>query len=176
MINYYCILSFLIVSFTTNQDQKIELHLIINNSESFGIEQVAIRYKKDTITNLVSDKNDVFIIPRKLISDSNDYDVILTSLIGNGIYLTTLNTFSPDKIEISLPRTYQMRFGRAICPKCQKIKDVYRITHSEAPIMVRKIVNGDTIYSPIYRRSYSQGDVYSDFDPKWYCKKDDIFY
>lgn len=176
MINFYSILSFLIVSFTTTQDQMIELQLMINTSESFGIEQVTIRNKKDTIANLVSDKNGVFIIPRKLISNSNDYDVILTSLIGNGIYLTTLNTFSPDKFKISLPRTYQMSFGRALCPKCQKIKNVYRITHSEAPIMVRKIANGDTIYSPIYKRSYSKGDVYSDFDPKWYCKKDDIFY
>ena len=173
---YKYLFSFLLIGFIPTQDRQIELHLIINTSQSSEIEQITIKNQKETVINLVSDKNGVFKIPRKILTDSNNYDVILTSMVGNGTYLATINAFSSDKIEISLPRNYQMRFGRAICPKCQKTKDVYKITHSEAPIMVQHIKNGDTTYSPIYKRTYSMGDVYGELDPKWYCKKDDIYY
>jgi hypothetical protein len=70
-----------------------------------------------------------------------------------------------------------MQLCKAICPKCKRINKVYEVVYTDPPIVSRKIVHGDTIYSPLVNgKYYMDTDVTNDLDPKWYCEHDDILY
>src|SRR5664280_2566066 len=120
-----CMLSFLCTG--SILDQQIEIRLNVKIPQTNGIEQITIKNKAETIKILYSNKEGVFQFPRSILKESKNYDIFLTSIGTTGMYLITLTISSPDKIEITLPKDYQMRFGRAVCPKCSKIKDVYKI-------------------------------------------------
>jgi hypothetical protein len=173
------IFTFLLIGLTSfvGDCQDIKIHLIHIDSKEFCIDQITIKHKDETVALVMADKEGFVNISSTLRKDSTEYDLFLTSLGVKGTYLTTIDSKTSGLIEISLPKIYKMRFGKAVCPKCGRINNVYKAVYCEAPIVVMKIVKEDTIYSPIYKgRYYMTSDVTNNLDPKWYCKEDDILY
>ena len=159
------------------KDQQIEIKLIYTGTNKVGVEQITIQKHKNIIARITTDSKGVGCISRDLLNDLSDYDLYLTSMGVMGTYLTTINAKTSGVIEIILPKTYQMKLGKAICPKCHRINNVFKAIYSDPPIRVRKIIKRDTIYSPIFKgRYYMPTDVSNEFDPHWYCKKDDLLF
>ena len=170
-------ISIALTSFGFDNKPQIEIRLINKNHNDFGFEQITIKSKKEIVSRIMSDKDGIVNISPNLLRDSVDYDLFLTTIGVNGTYLTTINSKTTGIIEITLPKTYNMRLGKAICPKCKKINKVYKALYTDPPIVTRKIVNGDTVYSPIVNgKYYMDTDVTNDLDPRWYCERDDILY
>jgi hypothetical protein len=160
-----------------DDSQNIQIHLIYTGTNNSGFDQITIQHNKVIVAKIMTDKDCYAYIPQSLIKDSADYDLYLTTIGVNGTYLATIDCKLTGLIEIILPKTYKMRFGKAICPKCGKTNKVIKAIYSEAPIVVRKVVKGDTIYSPIYKsRYYMNTDVTNNLDPKWYCERDNLLY
>jgi hypothetical protein len=169
--------SITLYSFGFDNKEIIEIRLILNKTYGVGLEQITIKSKKEIISRINSDKDGLVTISRNIMKDSIDYDLYLTSLGVEGTYLTTINSKTTGTIQITLPKQYKMRTGKAICPKCNKISKVYKVIYTDPPIVVIKVVRGDTVYSPIFRgKYYMDTDVTNDLNPKWYCEKDDILY
>jgi hypothetical protein len=170
-------ISIALTSFGFDSKPQIEIRLINKNHNDFGFEQITIKNRKEIVSRIRADKDGIVKISPDLIRDSVDYDLFLTSIGVNGTYLTTINSKTIGIIEIILPKTYDMRLGKAICPKCKKINKVYKAVYTDPPIVTIKIVNGDTIYSHIVNgKYYMDTDVTNDLDPRWYCERDDIMY
>ncbi len=170
-------ISIALTSFGLDNKQQIQIRLINKSHCDFGFEQITIKNKKEIVSRIMSDKDGIVKIPPGLLRDSVDYDLFLTTIGVNGTYLATINSKTTGLIEITLPKTYEMRFGKAICPKCKKINKVYKAVYTDPPIVTRKIFNGDTIYSPIVNgKYYMNTDVTNDLDPRWYCERDDILF
>jgi hypothetical protein len=173
------IFAFILIGLTSivGDCQDIKIHLIHTDSNDFGYDQITIQNKKSNIVNIVADKDGFVYISRTLFKDSIDYDLFLTTIGVKGTYLTTINSKTNGLTEISLPKAYKTRLGKAICPKCSKINKVSKIIYYDAPIAIMKIAKGDTIYSPNYKnRLYRSSEVPGKLDPKWYCKRDDIYF
>jgi len=146
------------------------------DSYSNGFDQITIQNKKEIVARIMTDKNGLATISRDIIKDLINYDLFLTSIGVSGTYLTTINS-KTKFVEISLPKKYKIRLGKAVCPKCGKTNKVIKVSYSDTPIFVRKIVNGDTIMSPIYKDRYYMGtDVTNNLDPLWYCERDDLLF
>ena len=146
-----------------------------NTAWTKGIDQILIKNKHSIVSKILSDTNGVFIIPRSIISFNNSYDVTLLSIGMIENYLLTINSNSKDTITFSMPKKYVLRGGYAECPKCHRSNKVCKI--STEPILIRKIINRDTVYSPISKRTYYSGtDVWHEFNPLWYCKRDSILF
>lgn len=157
--------------------QDIKIHLRHTDTNKICVDQITMQHANEIVAKVMTDKDGFVYISSSLRKDSTDYDLFLTTLGVKGTYLTTIDSKTSGSIEISLPKIYKMRFGRAICPKCGRTNKVCKAIYSEAPIVVMKILKGDTIYSPIYKgKYYMDSDVTNNLDPKWYCKNDDILY
>lgn len=140
-----------------------------------GIDELTIRCNKNIVLSVNTDINGIAKIPKEIIIEGYKYDLSLTSIGISENFLTTIESKQEDTLFISLPKKYAMSFGYAICPKCKRSKHVCRI--STEPILIQNIQNGDTIYSPIYKRTYYLGSSVSNaFNPLWYCKKDSIMF
>jgi len=164
-------------SLCQDKAQQIEVKLNFGGTNKIGVEQITIKRYKETISKIMTDNHGIVYISRNLLKDVIDYDLYLTSIGVNGTYLTTINSKTIGVVEISLPKKYQMRFGKAICPRCHTTRYVLETIYTDPPIRVRKIIKGDTIYSPISNgRYYMPTDVINELDPQWYCKKDDILF
>jgi len=165
------------VKCNAEKGQQIEVKLIFTGTNKISVEQITIQKHKDIIARIITDSKGVGYISRDLINDLSDYDLFLTSKGVMGTYLTTINAKTSGVVEIILPKTYQMRLGKAICPKCQRTNNVFKAIYTDPPIRVRKTIKGDTIYSPIFKgRYYMPTDVSNELDPHWYCKKDDLLF
>jgi hypothetical protein len=171
------VISMALTSFGFNSKPQIEIRLVYKNPNDLGIGQITIKSKKEIVSRIMSDKDGIVKISPDLFKDSVDYDLFLTTIGVNGTYLATINSKTTGIIEITLPKTYDIRLGKALCPKCRKINKVYKAVYTDPPIVTRKVVNGDTVYSPIVNgKYYMDTDVTNDLDPKWYCERDDILY
>ncbi len=138
-----------------------------------GIDEITIRYNGVIIKKYLTDTNGIVRIPKSLLLKADNYDISLTSIGIQENYLTSINHDVKDTVLVMLPKIYKFKFGYAICPKCNKSNKVCKI--STEPILVRTIVKGDTLYSPIHKRTYYIGtDVWHEFNPIWYCKHDSI--
>lgn len=177
-MKYAFIIIILTISLTNlfSQDYIIKLSYKKTDDNSIwngGLDVLTIKQNQKIIRSVISDTTGIVKIPRSIIESGNDYDIFLTSIGVIENYLTTINKSASDTVFIKLPKTYNLRFGYAICPKCYKSNKVCKI--STEPILIVKIVNGDTTYSPIDKRTYYSGtDVWHDFNPNWYCKRDSI--
>jgi hypothetical protein len=170
-------ISIALFSFRFENQEHIEIRLILNKPHESEFEQITIKNKKEIISRINSDKDGLVSISRTIMKDFKDYDLYLTTIGVNGTYLTTINSKTTTPIQINLPKKYIMRLGKAICPKCNKISKVFKVAYNDPPIVVIKIEQGDTVYSPIFKgKYYMDTDVTNDLDPKWYCEKDDILY
>ncbi|MDI9868929.1 hypothetical protein [Flectobacillus roseus] len=83
---------------------------------------------------------------------------ILYSGIAWGRYLRHIKPLSVETtdLQIDLANNYKKNvFGIAICPKCIKTNQVYKIRYSDAPVYTMQVNNkGDTTYSPIHYGIY----------------------
>ena len=144
-----------------------------NTAWTAGIDEITIRQNRKIIKKIITNSDGIGKIPKAILIDSKNYDLSLTSIGIQENYLITINKSIIDTIFIRFPKDYRMRFGYAICPICNKANAVCKI--SMEPILVRTIVEGDTILSPIFKRTYYLGtDVGHEFNPNWYCKRDSI--
>tara|TARA_R110001592_G_scaffold341791_1_gene631144 strand:+ start:812 stop:1357 length:546 start_codon:yes stop_codon:yes gene_type:complete len=171
------VISIALTSFGFENKQEIEIRLIYKNHNDIGFDQITIKNRKEIVSRVDSDIDGILKIPTDLLIDSVNYDLFLTSIGVNGTYLTTINSKTTGIIEITLPKAYDMRMGKAICPKCKNINKVYKAVYNNPPIVTIKVVNGDTIYSPISNgKYYMDTDVTNELDPRWYCERDDLKY
>ena len=138
-----------------------------------GIETISLKRNHAVITTVNSDTNGIFIIHNENIPCNQSFDIFLTSIGMLENYLMTVNMLNNDTLSISLPKKYTLRSGFAICPKCHRSDKVCKL--SSEPILIMRIIKGDTIYSPIDKRIYYTGSsLWHEFDPQWYCKRDSI--
>ena len=156
--------------------QDIKVHIVHSTNDGSYVDQITMKNNKKVLDKILTDKNGFATISSSMVSDSVEYDLYLTSIGVRENYVTTINAKTNRLLEIQLPKKYKMRFGKAICPKCNRINKVVKVVYCEAPIVVLKVAKGDTIFSPIYRHKYYMPDVTSNLDPKWYCEKDDLLF
>lgn len=156
--------------------QDIQIRLINKEAYGNGINQITIQNNRKIVARIMTDTNGVATISKGIIKDFSNYDLFLTTIGEGGTYLTTINS-KTKMVEIVLPKKYKMRLGIAVCPKCRKTNRVIKVSYSSAPILERKIANGDTAMSPIYKGRYYMGtDVTNSLGPLWYCERDELLF
>lgn len=141
-----------------------------------GIDELTIKTKGRVIEKIFTDKNGIGTIRKDSIKKYKEIDIFLTSIGIEELYLETIENSTIDRWEINIPTYHKMKFGRAVCPKCKKIDQVFKAIYGDGQILTLKIGDkGDTTYSNISGRSYYMGTcVTNDLNPLWHCERDKI--
>jgi hypothetical protein len=104
-----------------------------------------------------------------------EYDIFLSMIGVDENYLTTIKKESCQQTDFVFPKKYDVKFGFARCPKCQKRDKVYKLVYGNEQLVTVNIHKKDTTYSPMVGREYYMGTcVTSDFNPEWHCERDKI--
>ena len=109
-----------------------------------------------------------------------DGDLFYKGIGVNGeTFIQTLKLTSSDTIylTIEIPKQYEKKWGRAVCPKCHKHDQTLPIEYGLGSAIVVRYIdkNRDTTYLPYNKKKYFDGnDVTSELDPKYFCKRDNI--
>lgn len=168
-------------AFTSKSDKVITGKLYSsNNPQYYSIENIFVILRSNNIafdTVRTNEKGEFWAT----VPDGRTTNIdILYSGIGFGIvYLQNIKKLSADttNLQIDLAAKYKKNFfGTAVCPKCRKADEVYKIRYGDAPVYtVRTNDNGDTSYSPIHNGVYEAGTCISVAQSaQWYCKRDKI--
>jgi len=108
--------------------------------------------------------------------NEKSFDFFCTGVGLDTLLIASYATFESDDLEDTffVPAIVKKNsIGETICPKCGKADGVYKIVHSLAPIVTRKIEkNGDTTYSPIFKHTYQDDCING--GAKFYCGRDKI--
>lgn len=140
-----------------------------------GIDKLTVKNNNKVVGDFITDTTGMTIIPETLINKYADLDIFLTSIGVDTNYLVTITKQSSDSVLILLPKQYKGKFAK--CPKCGKSDKVYQTIYGLEQIVTMNIVDGDTVYSPMIDRKYYMGScIYHEFNPKFYCDRDGIFY
>jgi hypothetical protein len=172
---------FLTLAFSNKSDKKIIGKLYSSDNPLFySVENIFVILRSDNKafdTVRTNDKGEFSaIIP----SDKQKNIDILYSGIGFGtVYLRHIKQLSADttNLQIDLANNYKKNFfGTAICPKCSRTNQVYKIRYGDTPVYTMQVnENGDTAYSPIHNGVYEAGTcVSSAQSARWYCNRDRI--
>jgi hypothetical protein len=172
---------FLTLAFSNKSNRKITGKLYSSeNPQFYAVENIFVILRSDNKafdTVWTNDKGEFSaVIP----SDKQNSIDILYSGIGFGtVYLRFIKQLSQDttNLQIDVINTYRKNtFGTAICPKCTKTNQVYKIRYGDAPVYTLLINDkGDTTYSPIHNGVYEAGScVSSAQSARWYCNRDKI--
>lgn len=150
-----------------------------NKTPVLGI-LIEIRVDTTVIAKTTTDKFGAFKVS---VSTSKEFDIYFC---GVGTHQTFVQSVPPtDKDSVlmlfKMPKDYIMKFGRAYCPKCKKhdMTLPIRFTSPTTEVFVKIDSNGDTIRTNYDRKYYYEGSggcIGSEFDPKYYCKRDKIKY
>lgn len=175
------ILALTILAFTTKNDSIIVGRIFSSNLPQFySVENIFVILRSDNKafdTVQTNDKGEFSVI---VPSDKQKKLDILYSGIGFGtIYLKHIKHLSADttNLPINLANIYKKNiFGTAICPKCNRTNQVYKIRYGDAPVYTLQINDsGDTTYSPIHNGIYEAGTCVSSVQSaRWYCDRDKI--
>ena len=175
------ILALTLLAFMT-KDERIIMGKIYssNNPQFYSVKNVFVILRCDNkpfdtvLTNSTGDFS--IIIP----NDKQKNIDILYSGIGFGtVYLKRIEQLSADKtnLQIDLADNYKKNiFGKAICPKCNKTNQVFKIRYGDAPVYAFRVSkNGDPVFSPIHNGVYEAGTCVSSAQSgQWYCDRDKI--
>lgn len=102
-------------------------------------------------------------------------DLYLTSIGVDANYLITLNADFKDTIIVRLPKEYKGNYPK--CPKCNKSDKVFKTVYGLEQIVSFRIEKGDTIYSPKVGKKYYMGScIDNEFNPRYFCDRDSLFY
>jgi len=175
------ILALTIFAFTTKSDKIITGKIYsTDNPQFYNVENIFVILRSDNKpfdTVQTNNKGEFLaIIP----SDKQKKIDILYSGIGFGtVYLKHIKQLSADttNLQIDLANKFKKNiFGKAICPKCNKSNQVYKIRYGDAPVYTFRVSeNGDTTYSPIHNGVYEAGTCVSSAQSgQWYCGRDKI--
>jgi len=81
------------------------------------------------------------------------------------------------KIAIQLPKTYEKKLGKAVCPKCNKTDQTVpiRFGMGSAMLVTHIDLDGNKILLPYDKDNYYAGScLTSHIDPQYFCKRDEI--
>jgi len=173
------ILTILTLGFTTLKKETIFIGTVTTDTKN-----------KDKILGLyIEFRIDTVVIARNNIQQDGTFKLSTTAdkefdiyYRGIGVGDTYVQTVKPtDKDTVSLtfkvPKNYKKHFGKVNCPKCNKHDQTVPIRYGLGSAIVIQHVDskGDTTYTPYDKKNYFDGGcVTSDFDPKYFCKRDKI--
>lgn len=172
---------FTIFMYAESDTSTVVIGKLIFSDNELPIENIAIlkiEIRDDSNYYKVSEvKNGNFSF--EVSNDKSKFDLFYSGIgINERVFLEEVFIGDRDTIFLSyqLPKQYELGLLRKPkCTKCRDKKHVIALVYD--PVTFMKIENGDTIKSQIFDNKYHiQTDVGSKFDPKWYCKKDSIFF
>ena len=177
------ILALTFLAFTTKSDRIIAGKIYSsNNPQFYSVENIFVILRCDNKPFDTVRTNDKGEFSAFIPSDKQKKIDILYSGIGFGtVYLKHIKQLSVDttNLEFDLANKYKKSvFGTAVCPKCNKTNQVYKIRYGDAPVYTFGVNdNGDTTYSPIHNGVYEAGTCVSTAQSaQWYCDRDKIEY
>lgn len=167
------------------------LGFITPKKETIFIGTVTTDYKnKENIFGLyIEFRIDSLVIARNIIQQDGTFKISTTAdkefdiyYCGIGVGDTYLQTFKPtskDTVSITfkIPKNYKKKYGKAVCPKCNKKDQTIPIRYGWGSAIVIQHINskGDTANTPYYKKNYYDGGcVTSYIDPKYFCERDKI--
>jgi hypothetical protein len=173
----------LTLAFSNKSDRKITGKLYSSdNPQFYSVEHIFVILRSDNKAFDTVRTNEKGEFSVTIPSNKQKKIDILYSGIGFGtVYLRHIKQLSADttNLQIDLANNYKKNiFGTAICPKCNKTNQVYKIRYGDAPVYTLKINdNGDTTYSSIHNGVYQASTcVSSRQSAQWYCDRDKIEY
>ena len=175
------ILTLTLFAFTSKSDKVIIGKIYSSDHPQFySVENIFVILRSDNKPFDTVRTNDKGEFSANIPSDKRNKIDILYSGIGFGtIYLRHIKQLSADttNLQIDIANDYKRNiFGTAVCPKCNKTNQVYKIHYGDAPVYTFRVNdNGDTSYSPIHNGVYEAGTcVSSAQSARWYCDRDKI--
>ena len=173
-------ISFLFLGLTNQRETIIKGTVKTENANkknNVGLLQLELRENSLVKGQTIIQMDGTFIMRAKL---DKDADLFYKGIGINGeVFIQTLQQTSSDTIflTIEIPKNYTKKWGKAVCPKCNKQDQTLPIKYGlGSAILVRHIdKNRDTTYLPYNNKKYFDGnDITSDLDPKYFCKRDNI--
>ena len=170
-----------IFAFTTKSDRIIKGKIYSSdNPQFYTVENIFVILRCDNKpfdTVRTNDKGEFLaVIP---IGKEKAIDILYSGIGFGTIYLRRINQLYSDTtdLQIDLNNNYKKNtFGKAICPRCNKTNQVYKIRYGDSPAYTMQVMeNGDTTYSPIHNGIYEAGTCISSRQSAlWYCDRDKI--
>jgi hypothetical protein len=178
---YLIIFSLAAFAFTAKTD-KIITGIICssNNSQFYQINNIFVILRCDNKpfdTVRTNDKGEFSAaIP---VGKQKEIDILYSGVGFGTVYLRHIKQLELDTttLRIDLNDKYKKNiFGIAICPKCNKTNEVYKVRYGDSPVYIMQITKtGDTTYNPIHNGIYEAGTCASSRQsPQWYCDRDKI--
>ncbi len=172
------LLAFLAIGLTTPKKKTVFIGTVSTES----------RYKDLLLGLQFEFRIDTIIIARNKILQGQSFKIEVISekemdvyYRGVGVIETFVGTIKPTDedtilMNFKIPKNYKKHFGKAVCPKCNKHDLTIPIKYGLKTIVV------NTENKPTHKiyKSYGKKEVYdggcatSDFNPKYYCKRDKI--
>jgi hypothetical protein len=175
------ILLLTLIAFTSKSDKVIKGSIYSSdNPQYYSVENISVILRSNNIAFDTVRTNDRGEFAAIIPSDKETNIDVLYSGIGFGtVYLRHIKQLSTDttNLQIDLTAKYKKNlFGTAVCPKCRRTDQVYKIRYGDAPVYTVRINdNGDTTYSPIHNGVYEAGTCVSVAQSaQWYCDRDKI--
>lgn len=138
--------------------------------------QVDVRLDTTVIATGFIGKDLTFTIPAVF---DKTVDLYYKSIGVQDAFLQSVSPTELDtiKIAIQLPKTYEKKLGKAICPKCNKTDQIVpiRFGMGSAMLVTHLDLDGNKILLPYDKNYYYAGSCMTSLiDPQYFCKRDEI--
>ena len=173
------ILTIFTLGFIIPKKNTIFIGTVVSDEQTKkDITGLIIDFRIDTlvIAQSIVDKNGTFKISA---SADKEFDVYYR---GIGIGENYASTIIPTEIDtlkftIQIPRKYNKKYGKIVCPKCSRQDQTIPIRYGLGTEIIYRNVDkkGDTTYISYDKNNYYEGGcVNSEISPKYFCKRDII--
>jgi len=173
------IFTILILGFGFPKKETVFIGTVTTDTKSANdIVGLIIEFRIDTlvIAKNVIQQDGSFKI---LAPTDKEFDIYYRGIGIDDTYVQTIKPTNQDTVFLTfqIPKIYKKRFGKTVCPKCNKHNQTIPIQYGWGSAIIVQNLNskGDTIYTHYDKKNYYSGTcITSDFDPQYFCKRDNI--
>jgi len=174
------VLTILTLFIIVDNPTTVQIKINYNRTEDNQVwtkrtDQITVKKKGRTIQEIPTDKTGLVEIKKDSINKYGKLDIFMTSSGMQELYLLSVDKKTSNKLEINLPRQYELKEKFAVCPKCHKSDKVMKAIYGDNQSLLRVVKKGDTTYTNKIGKDYFMGTCKAhELNPKWYCDRDDI--
>jgi hypothetical protein len=173
------ILTIFTLGFIIPKKNTIFIGTIVSDEQTKNdIAGLIIDFRIDTlvIAQSIVERDGAFKISA---SADKEFDVYYRGIGIGENYALTIKSTEKDTIKftIEIPRKYNKKKGKIVCPKCSEQDQTIPIRYGLGTEIVYRQVDkkGDTTYISYDKNNYYEGGcVHSEISPKYFCKRDKL--
>ncbi len=172
-------MTFLTLGFMIPKKETIYLGQITLNSEA----------KNDYLGIFIEFRIDSLVIAKSKIKQDGSFKISLTTerefevfyrhIVGQECYVQTIKPSQKDTVRLNftIPAVYKNEINEVVCPKCSKHDQTIPILYRgqfKRELFELIDSSGNKIFVPYDKTNYYSNCTFSQYDPKYFCKRDKV--